>query len=563
MQSPTARYTAGYQNFDLIGCTRKSIDRAIDEKGLKVLLLDSVTEAVVSMTYSFNEMLSKDVYLIDQMSNPKRQRQGHLKAILFIQPTEQNCEFIERELRDPMYGGYYLFFTNIAENHILERIAQADDRERVQQVHEVYSDYLPIHPYAFTCDVRKPLLLDSEMDASRICDVIVGVLLSVRRDPWIRYQESSTSCTRLAQAITKRTQSDASLFEFRRSTDCVLLLLDRRDDIITPLLTQWTYEAMVHQHYGITHHKAQIPGEEQMNLIPLYDPFWIENLHSNWGEVCQNVKKFVDTYKSKTHMKDDTTNLEDIKKFMDKMPELRKESVSIGKHANIAADLGRIIKSRELMTISSLEQEISCTSNHKEHVEALTEMLSAMETNPPDCLLLLVIYAIRWEKHKENQLPRLKQILCDSKGLSQTSVTNTIENALRYGGAKQRSSDLFDEEKKLSNMLRQAVKGMQEVENIYTQHEPLLKKTLLSVFKKKLSTELFPYTSTKTPPNPKDFKPKEVIVFIVGGMSCEEMKCVKECMDELNKEVATGGYKIILGGTDVLRSSEVMDALSK
>eukprot|EP01060_Flectonema_neradi_P031657 TRINITY_DN4861_c0_g1_i1.p1 TRINITY_DN4861_c0_g1~~TRINITY_DN4861_c0_g1_i1.p1 ORF type:complete len:601 (+),score=93.71 TRINITY_DN4861_c0_g1_i1:1595-3397(+) len=562
-QSPTGKYGAAYQNFDLVGCTRKSIERAIDEKGLKVLLLDSATEAVVSMTYSFNEMLAKDVYLIDQISNTKRQRQGHLKAIIFVQPTDENCDFIEKELRDPMYGSYYLFFTNIAENHILERLAQADDRERVQQVHEVYSDFLPIHPYAFSCNINKPLLLDSEMDVSRVCDTLVGVLLSVRRDPWIRYQASSPACTRLANFITRKTQSDTSLFEFRRSADCVLLILDRRDDLITPILTQWTYEAMVHQHYGINHHKCQIPGEDAMNLIPLYDPFWTDNLHSNWGEVCQNVKKFVDTYKAKTHMQDDTANLEDIKKFMDKMPELRKESVSIGKHATIAACLGKLIKGRELMRVSGLEQEISCTNNHKEHVESLNEIFTSPEISASDCVNLLTIYALRWEKHREHQTTKLAQLLCEHKDISQHDVTNTIQNALRYGGAQQRCSDLFDEEKKLSNFLRHAVKGMQEVENIYTQHEPLLKKTLMSIFRRKLSTELFPYISTKTPPSGKDFKPKEVIVFIVGGMTSEETKCVKDCMDELNKEAATSGHKIILGGTDMLRTNEVMNALSR
>ena len=29
------------------------------------------------------------------------------------------------------------------------------------------------------------------------------------------------------------------------------LILDRKDDAVTPLLTQWTYQAMVHQAVGI------------------------------------------------------------------------------------------------------------------------------------------------------------------------------------------------------------------------------------------------------------------------------------------------------------------------
>ena len=43
----------------------------------------------------------------------------------------------------------------------------------------------------------------------------------------------------------------------------VLLILDRRDDPITPLLHQWSYQAMVHEIVGIKNHRvdlSQAPG---------------------------------------------------------------------------------------------------------------------------------------------------------------------------------------------------------------------------------------------------------------------------------------------------------------
>lgn len=36
-------------------------------------------------------------------------------------------------------------------------------------------------------------------------------------------------------------QQESALFDFRRS-DTLLLILDRRDDAVTPLLNQWTYQ---------------------------------------------------------------------------------------------------------------------------------------------------------------------------------------------------------------------------------------------------------------------------------------------------------------------------------
>lgn len=41
------------------------------------------------------------------------------------------------------------------------------------------------------------------------------------------------------------------IFDFGSRSSPVVLLLDRRDDPVTPLLTQWTYQAMIHELIGI------------------------------------------------------------------------------------------------------------------------------------------------------------------------------------------------------------------------------------------------------------------------------------------------------------------------
>ncbi|MCO5591076.1 hypothetical protein L7F22_045053 [Adiantum nelumboides] len=38
----------------------------------------------------------------------------------------------------------------------------------------------------------------------------------------------------------------------------LLLVIDRRDDPVTPLLNQWTYQAMVHELIGIKDNKVNI-----------------------------------------------------------------------------------------------------------------------------------------------------------------------------------------------------------------------------------------------------------------------------------------------------------------
>lgn len=50
-------------------------------------------------------------------------------------------------------------------------------------------------------------------------------------------------------------------------TPALLLIVDRRDDPVTPLLTQWTYQAMVHELVGVDDNKLKLG--QQANVCSL------------------------------------------------------------------------------------------------------------------------------------------------------------------------------------------------------------------------------------------------------------------------------------------------------
>lgn len=53
--------------------------------------------------------------------------------------------------------------------------------------------------------------------------------------------------------------SEPQLFDFRpTAVPPLLILLDRRNDPVTPLLSQWTYQAMVHELIGITNGRVDL-----------------------------------------------------------------------------------------------------------------------------------------------------------------------------------------------------------------------------------------------------------------------------------------------------------------
>ena len=130
-----------------------------DLPGMKVLLLDSTTTAIVSMVFSQSEILSREVFLVDRIDNASREKMMHLKAVVFVRPTEENARFIEEELKSPHYSEYHLYFSTRLEMKHLDRLAMADESELVREVQEYYADFFPVTSDLFSLGLPGTLKL--------------------------------------------------------------------------------------------------------------------------------------------------------------------------------------------------------------------------------------------------------------------------------------------------------------------------------------------------------------------------------------------------------------------
>lgn len=88
---------------------------------------------------------------------------------------------------------------------------------------------------------------------------------------------------RLSEKIREVLIKESNSFKFRQESDPLLLILDRRDDPVTPLLNQWTYQAMVHELLSINNNRvdlSHIPGIskelQEVVLSAEHDEFYAE-----------------------------------------------------------------------------------------------------------------------------------------------------------------------------------------------------------------------------------------------------------------------------------------------
>ena len=148
-------------------------------------------------------------------------------------------------------------FSNIIKKSSLERLAEADDHEVVKSIVEYFADFLVINPDLCSLPLSTRVFSSSpelwhQDSLSRTTEGVLAMLLALKKKPLIRFEKNSLLCKKLATEVRYAITQEEQLFDFRKpDTPPILLLIDRREDPVTPLLTQWTYQAMVHELLGI------------------------------------------------------------------------------------------------------------------------------------------------------------------------------------------------------------------------------------------------------------------------------------------------------------------------
>jgi hypothetical protein len=156
-------------------------------------------------------------------------------------------------------------FSNIVKKSALERLAEADDHEVVRGIVECFADFIVINPDLCSVPLNARVF-SSSPDAwnhdglTRTTEGVLALLLSLKKKPLIRFERNSVLCRKLATEVRYAMAQEEQLFDFGRRPDTppILLLVDRREDAVTPLLTQWTYQAMVHELLGIENGRVDL-----------------------------------------------------------------------------------------------------------------------------------------------------------------------------------------------------------------------------------------------------------------------------------------------------------------
>uniref|UniRef100_A0A667YD12 Vacuolar protein sorting-associated protein 45 n=1 Tax=Myripristis murdjan TaxID=586833 RepID=A0A667YD12_9TELE len=350
-------------------------------------------------------------------------------------------------------------------------------------------------------------------------------------------------CLLSKQIITK----EYELFDFRKTeVPPLLLILDRSDDAITPLLNQWTYQAMVHELLGLNNNRidlSRVPGISkdlrEVVLSAENDEFYANNLYLNFGEIGTNIKNLMEDFqKKKPKGQQKLESIADMKAFVDNYPQFKKMSGTVSKHVTVVGELSRLVSERQLMEVSEVEQELACQNDQSSAQQSVRRLLQNPRVSELDAVRLVMLYALRYERHSSSVLPALMDEL-GRRGVSERH-RRMVHSLVEYGGKRVRGSDLITPTDAVA-ITKQFFKGLKGVENVYTQHQPLLHDTLDQLIKGRLKDSQFPYLGASSLRD----RPQDIIVFVIGGATYEEALSVYN----LNRSMP--GVRIVLGGSSI------------
>jgi vacuolar protein sorting-associated protein 45 len=182
-----------------------------------------------------------------------------------------------------------------------------------------------------------------------------------------------------------------------------------------------------------------------------------------------------------------------MQRFVDAFPEFKALSGNVSKHVTLMHVLSDTVKRRQLLRLSELEQDLACSQDHAKAIREIFPILEDPAIAFEDKARVVALYALRYER-ENNQIAQLKGVL-RSKAQSEAEVQRCgiVDEVLRYAGAAVRGGDLFGNKNMLSKMITSAKSSVKGVDNIYTQHKPVLLDTLRQLAELKLTGKHYPY----------------------------------------------------------------------
>jgi syntaxin-binding protein 1 len=345
----------------------------------KIVILDEWTTRVVDSVCSLHDILDCGAFLVEVITK-KRQPYPTMQAVYFISPALDSFDIVAKDFggNRATYGEVHILAAGRIGDEQMQVLANSPVVGFVKTLKEVYLDCLANESRIFTVGSNTPLgqsmaLLD------RVARQIAAACVTMGERPVIRYHRSQRDSVspRLAEILNNiLDEYCVGNPEFRpRSTYSELVIVSRTFDLISPILHEFTYQAMVMDllEQKISGHRYQ-HGDRSVPLDES-DPLWVALRHTHIAEcssaIPRKFRQFVAENKVASQsiqlqqQKSEEGRAEDIslpqlKEIIGSMGEFQEQKSQFTLHLDIVEECFTIMNSKHLMDVAKVEQKLAC-----------------------------------------------------------------------------------------------------------------------------------------------------------------------------------------------------------
>jgi len=516
-------------------------------KGWMVLVLDAAAAKVLTPVLGMYDLMEERVTLVESLEK-RRQPFPEMDAIYVVAAADRSFRAVCADWHGraaAMYADAHVFSLDALADSQLNAIRQTPElQRRLKTLTELKLDFLALEAQAY--DLGEPTAFrvapnaakDSQLSpadreaARKLATVLATAGVGGAR---VRYRAGNARARAFGNLVLER--ADA------RGEAAQVLILDRADDALTPLVHEYSYQALVQDvlevegdaRDRVTFLTTTKSGKgTDYAILTDKDALWVEFRHGHVarvvGELRKRTKDFLDGNRgaAKLHRGRGTElSLGDMAQALQAMPEFQAATAALNKHMSLAhAALSRF-QALGLLDQSQLEQTLATGRDADgdkkrprdlaEDVKATLKDAAARGRGGADAhaLRLLAVYVVaqggRLSEAERADLfgaaqpdaAQQRALLCLAQLVAKAGGVPTADDARRVDDAAAKRSKAGAKKKKTSNLsaLRGAMKSAfstksgldadeeQDVENRFA---PPLKALAAALCDDALDPDLYP-----------------------------------------------------------------------
>ncbi|KAL1898410.1 Vacuolar protein-sorting-associated protein 33 [Ceratocystis pirilliformis] len=224
-----------------------------------------------------------------------------------------------------------------------------------------------------------------------------------------------------------------------------VIIVDREVDLVTPLLTQLTYEGLIDEVFEINHNQAKIDttvvgaqaptsgasSQTRKRAIQLdsSDKLYDQLRDANFaivGSLLNKVARRLQKIQKDYEVKQSSQTIAELKEFVGNLPAFQAEQQSLRIHSGLAEEIIKHTRAELFKGLLEVQQNLAAGADPSSQFDTIEELI-ARDTPLKEVLRLLCIYSCISGGIKPKEYDQFKRLILQSYGYQHLLTLTNLE----------------------------------------------------------------------------------------------------------------------------------------